>query len=417
MEILAVFFDYSSAIFSTWKLFRNKGCSLEDTKKAENGKNRYQNIQQIIKKGQAMTSRERIQSFFQNKQADCAGFWLGNPADETKIIYAKELGLIDKNIDADKVDVKSILMATSDIGFDFDLQKKFKSDFYWICPHHTRNFYNHPEGKPIFDVMDGHERESLTQPGVFAEIEDVAEIEAFAWPNPDYVDLTETLAQIDETNRHEMAAFSGMWAPFFHDLCDFFGMENYFLKMFTNPAVVEAATNKIMEFYLEINRRIYDLAGTKIDALFFGNDLGSQFTTLIGPGEFKTFVLPYIKQIVDQAKKYNLNVVMHSCGSVCDFIPDLIDAGIDGLHPLQAQAAGMNAENLVKNFKDDLVFIGGVDTQDLLPFGTADKVKDEVRRLKDLFGGRFVVSPSHEALLPNVPFENALAMRDAAFED
>jgi len=360
-----------------------------------------------------MTGKERINSIFNKGAADRPGFWLGNPADETKGIYAKALGLIDGSQNLGKMDEKSILMATKDAGFDIELHQQFNSDLYWVCPHHTANFYNHPDNKPIFDVMGGHDRESLNQAGVFAEVEDVKQIEAFDWPNPDYVDLTNTLRQIDQVNSLGMAVFSGMWAPFFHDLCDFFGMENYFLKMFTNPEVVETATNKIIEFYIEINQRIYQKAADKIDAVFFGNDLGSQSSLLIGPGEFKTFVLPYIRQIVEQAKSYDLNVVMHSCGAVFDIIPDLIEAGIDGLHPLQAKADRMDAENLVKNFGSDLVFIGGVDTQDLLPFASPDKIKNEVRQLKDIFGGRFVVSPSHEALLPNVPFKNALAMRDA----
>ena len=84
------------------------------------------------------------------------------------------------------------------------------------------------------------------------------------------------------------------------------------------------------------------------------------------------------------------------------------------MHPIQAKAKDMDAENLTKHFKNDLVFIGGVDTQDLLPFGTPQQIRDEVKRLKDVFGSKFIVSPSHEALLPNVSLENALAMRDAA---
>lgn len=361
-----------------------------------------------------MTGKQRIDALFKKQPADRVGFWLGNPADETKQIYGQALGLIKeaKLIE----DSHSVLKATKDSGFDIDLHSAFKSDLYWVCPHHTKNFYNHPEGKPIFDVSGGKERKSLNQEGVFAGIEDVADIEAFSWPNPDYVDLTQTFAQIEQINKLDMAVFSGMWAPFFHDLCDFFGMENYFLKMYTHPAVVEAATNKIMDFYLEINRRIYQQAATRIDTVFFGNDLGSQYNLLIGPHEFKTFVLPYIKQIVGQAKDFDLNVVMHSCGSIFDIIPDLIEAGIDGLHPLQAKAANMGAINLAKNFKNDFVFIGGVDTQDLLPFSKPEQIKDQVRRLKDILGGKFVVSPSHEALLPNVPLENALAMRDAAIE-
>jgi uroporphyrinogen decarboxylase len=107
---------------------------------------------------------------------------------------------------------------------------------------------------------------------------------------------------------------------------------------------------------------------------------------------------------------------MHSCGAISDIIPDLIDFGIDALHPLQAKAKGMNAENLVKDFKNDLVFIGGIDTQELLPLGTPAQVEEEVKRIKGIFGENYIVSPSHEALLANVNIENVLAMRNAAIE-
>jgi len=109
-------------------------------------------------------------------------------------------------------------------------------------------------------------------------------------------------------------------------------------------------------------------------------------------------------------------VVLHSCGAISKIIPRLIDIGVDGLHPLQARAKGMEAENLGREFGGELVFVGGVDTQELLPFGTPEEVKNDVRRLKGLLGERFIVSPSHEALLPNVSIENVLAMRDAALE-
>lgn len=109
-----------------------------------------------------------------------------------------------------------------------------------------------------------------------------------------------------------------------------------------------------------------------------------------------------------------MKVALHSCGAVFDLIPYFIDAGADALHPIQAKAKNMDAEKLAKNFKDDVVFIGGVDTQELLPFGTPQQVRDEVKRLMDIFGSNFIVSPNHEALLPNVSIENALAIRDTA---
>ena len=154
----------------------------------------------------------------------------------------------------------------------------------------------------------------------------------------------------------------------------------------------------------------------KLDAAFFGNDLGSQYNLLISPEDFKKFILPGFEKIVAQAKSYNLKVVFHCCGAVSKIIPMLIDIGIDALHPIQAKASGMEAEKLASQFGKDLIFIGGVDTQDLLPFGTPRQVKNEVRRLKKIFGQKYIVSPSHEAILPNVSVENVIAMRDAAIE-
>ncbi len=360
-----------------------------------------------------MTGKERIRAMFGRKRVDRPGFWLGNPADETKKTYAEYMNLGNSKKNEIPVNAASPLKATEIADLDIALHVAFQSDLFWACPQLDPGLYKHPEGKPLFDIFGGKPRESLTQPGVFAEVDDAAQIEAFNWPDPAYLDFSRTLQWIDRAQMHDMAVFSGMWMPFFHDLCDFFGMENYFMKMYTHPDVVEAATEKILGFYLEANRRLLDQAGHTVDALFFGNDLGSQFNPLIGPDPFKKFLLPGIKRIIQQAKQYDLSVVLHSCGAVSDFIPAFIDAGIDGLHPLQAKAAGMDAETLSRQFKNDIVFIGGVDTQELLPFGTTGQIYEEVNRLTDLFGERFVVSPSHEALLPNVSFENATAMKDA----
>ncbi len=97
-------------------------------------------------------------------------------------------------------------------------------------------------------------------------------------------------------------------------------------------------------------------------------------------------------------------------------IPRLIDAGVEALHPIQARANHMDAENLAEKYNNKIVFVGGVDTQHLLPFGTEDEVREDVRRLKKLFGPNFIVSPSHESILPNVPPENIAAIVEAAYE-
>jgi uroporphyrinogen decarboxylase len=79
-------------------------------------------------------------------------------------------------------------------------------------------------------------------------------------------------------------------------------------------------------------------------------------------------------------------------------------------------AKNMDAESLASQYRGKVVFMGAVDTQRILPFGTPEEVKAEVRRLRKLFGNNYIVSPSHETLLPNVPPENVAAMVEAASE-
>jgi len=271
-----------------------------------------------------MTGRERYRALLQNRKADKAGFWMGNPHDDTLPAYYSFFRVNSKE----------------------ELGHKLHDDFAWIPA--DLNYWRHPQGEPIFDLLGGKARHSLGQPGVFAECEDVREVEAFHWPDVKHIDLALLESDIDRALARGMGVAGGTWSCFFHIVADFFGMENYFIKMYTDPGVVQAVTERVMAFYLEANQLIYEKMGGKIDALFLGNDFGSQLDLLISPESFQTFVLPYFKQLIDQAKRAGKYVMLHSCGAIDRAIPMLIDAGIDALHPLQAKARGMNAENLAK---------------------------------------------------------------------
>lgn len=339
-----------------------------------------------------MTGREHLAQIM-NHTAGASGFWHGcpNPA-STENLFGK-FGVKD----------------------DFELGLKLGSTCRWIQAD-AWNMYRHPEGKPMFDVLGGKERHTLGQDGVFADCEDPAEVDAFDWPDEKYIDFTDAIAEIDRTVAAGQAVLSGSWSCFFHNVCDFFGMENYFVKMYTDPEVVDAVTERVVDFYLRINEKLFAQAAGKIDMFFFGNDFGSQLDTLISPEMFDRFVMPGFVKFTEQAHRHGMKVLLHSCGSIHRVIPRLIDAGVDALHPIQAKAANMDAETLARDFGGKIVFVGGVDTQQLLPKATPQQVKDEVHRLRDLFGPNYVVSPSHESILPDVPWENVLAMAEAAAE-
>lgn len=333
-----------------------------------------------------MTSRERVKAIFAGEKADRCGFWLGMPDQATWPIYLEHFGFTDEE----------------------ELRRYLQDDIRWICAEW--NSYRHPEGKPLLNMVRvGIAGES--QP-VFADCEDVAEVEAYDWPNPDYLDFTDPLARLRGAG--DVYRASGMWCCFFHIAADMFGMENYFIKMHTDPDVVQAVTRHLCDFYLEANRRFFAQAGSEVDAMFFGNDLGTQLDLLVSPDQLERFVLPYERELVDQGHAHGYQVMHHSCGAIHKIIPSFIAAGIDALHPLQAKAQNMDAETLARDFKGKIAFVGGIDTQDLLVNGTPEQIRADVRRVKELLGPNLIVSPSHEALLPNVPPENVLAMAEEA---
>ena len=212
------------------------------------------------------------------------------------------------------------------------------------------------------------------------------------------------------------AVLCSTWGSIFSNTWNFFGMENCMVKMHTDPEQVLAVTGHLADFYLAANEELFTLAKGKIDSAFFGIDLGSQLDLIISPEGFEQFLLPFIKKLFDQAHRFGLRVTMHSCGSIFRVIPQLIEAGVDILHPLQAKAKNMNAEYIAGHYNGKIAFMGAVDTQDILPNGTPEQVKQEVRRLKEIFGQNYIVSLSHETLLPNVPLENFAAMAEAALE-
>jgi uroporphyrinogen decarboxylase len=336
-----------------------------------------------------MTSREKVMSIFKRKSNGAGAMWTGHPNDKTIPIYAHEWGI----------------EPTREAIYTY-----LNDDCRWYT---AGSGYKHPDGIPALDPAYGVSRDSLSAAGCFAGAETVADIENYPWPDLKYLDFSDIYKEISE--HEDKMVLTGMWCPFFHDIADFFGMENYFAKMYENPEVVEAATEHIVDFYAAANEKFFSGLGDKADAMFFGNDFGTQRDLFISPGNFKRFVLPYFKRIIEVGKRHGKIIVLHSCGSIERVIPDLIDAGVDVLHPIQAQARGMDAKSL-SQYKNDLAFIGGIDAQSFFIKATPDEIKDEVRRVRDILGPNIVISPSHEEILPNVPAANIFAMAEAARE-
>lgn len=335
-----------------------------------------------------MIGRDRIRAIFEGRPADRVGYWSGSPHPDAAKEYRKALAVRD----------------------EIDLAVALGDDAVWM-PAEWDCWY-HPDGLPIWPAPKSDDWIAF-ESRVFADTEDPADIESYPWPEVRHFDFRGIAERMRRAHRKGLAVLGGPWCSLSTTLMGLFGVEDFLIKMHTNPQIVESVTEHVTDFYVAAVHRFFREVDEYPEVFFFASDLGSQEDLLMSPEMCRRFVLPGLSRIVETAAEYEVPILLHSCGSVARIIPDLIDMGIDGLHPLQAKARGMSAAELAC-YKDEIVFVGAVDSQELLPAATPEEVEAEVERLKAHLGERFVVSPSHEALLTNVPLENVMAMRRAA---
>ena len=193
---------------------------------------------------------------------------------------------------------------------------------------------------------------------------------------------------------------------------------------FANLLADKRLTNKLLDKMMDLKLKFWDLylteVGEYVDVVIDGDDVGIQETPMISRAMYREYVLPRVKTIYSFIKKKapHCFIFFHSCGSIFDILPDILETGADILNPVQVSAAKMDTAALKKEFGNRLVFWGGgVDTQDILPHGTPAEVKEEVkRRIGDLApGGGFVFNPIHN-IQHDVPPQNIMAMWEAVME-
>jgi uroporphyrinogen decarboxylase len=191
------------------------------------------------------------------------------------------------------------------------------------------------------------------------------------------------------------------------------GFEDFYTDLAADPGVVCAMMDRVLEYKLARWGRVFEIAGDLVDVVVEADDLGGQLGPLISPETYRRYIKPRHQILFDFIhSRSRAKILMHSCGAVRQFIPDLIDVGIDILNPVQVTAAGMDSAGLKRDFGRDLTFWGGgVDSQHVLVRGTTAQVRDDVRRRLDDFmpGGGFVFAAVHEIQI-DVPPENLLTM-------
>lgn len=337
-----------------------------------------------------MTSKERVLRIINNKEADRVAIDYG-AVDEVTSSLLKHFRLKNKE---ELLKLFNVDFRRSDVCFqDLNPVKWVDEEIYidmWGVGKSCKlggTSVHHPlkDAQSIDDVLD------------------------YPWPNPDDIDI-ERFCHESELWK-DYCVYGGMWSPIFHIGCDLMGMENFMVTLYTNPDLAHFILDKATDFYLEVNRRMFEKAHNLMDIFFMAEDLGTQEGLLMSKQLFYQYLQPRFKKLYDMAKEYGFPVLHHSCGAIKEIIPDLIKIGMDGLDPIQVSAKNMNVKEIKAEYGKQIFLRGSIDTVVTLPFGTCEDVKNEVidRLVNIAPGGGFIFNSSQE-LLPEISVENIICM-------
>ncbi len=338
-----------------------------------------------------MNSKERVLKAFDHIEPDRVPLW-----------YGASTGLTNKLIKKCGVSNEEELMQRLHIDFRRVREK------YVGPPLGSKNFWGVDRGGVYYGQPMSHP---------LAGVESIDEVLDYpGWPSIEWFDFSGIAEQCEQWE--EYAIIGGPWVVVFTDATELVGMDEFFIKMYTHPEVMQAVIQKVSDFYYEMAIRFFESAGNKIDIFFFGDDMGTQLSLLISLNHWRTFCKPHIKRFLELARQWNLKTMFHSCGAIREIIPDLVELGLDALNPVQVSARGMDLMELKTEFGEKLTFHGGIDHQRILAFGSEYDVRKEVRRVIDIMapGGGYCLAPSHDLMLDEFPVENVIAMYDEAYD-
>jgi uroporphyrinogen decarboxylase len=196
-------------------------------------------------------------------------------------------------------------------------------------------------------------------------------------------------------------------------------MDNLLMDLLADHANLSRLLDKLVELHLAGLEKKIRAVGDLVDVIRFGDDLGMSTGPFMDLDTFRKLFKPRYRELCDYVKQHSrMKIFLHSCGSIRQFIPDLIEAGFDILNPVQTNCQGMDAAELKREFGREITFWGGgVDTTSVLPAATPEKVRRDVLNRCEILsrGGGFVFAPIHN-ILPEVPPENVIAAYEAVNE-
>jgi len=246
----------------------------------------------------------------------------------------------------------------------------------------------------------------------------IQSINQYRWPDPDDPSRTRGLKQkakaLFESTPYSLIGTALFGGGIFEQPARIMGIEEYLMGCANNISCVDAVMERITEIYLKATENFLNEVGDFMQVYCYWDDIATQDGPLISPWFYRKYVKPKQKRLFDLIhKKSQAKVLLHCCGACYEFIPDFIEIGMDIINPIQVSARGMeDTARLKRDFGKDIVFWGGgINSQQILTFGSPRQIREEVkRRIDDLApGGGFIFNSGHN-IQNFVPPENIVTM-------
>ncbi len=297
--------------------------------------------------------------------------------------------------------------------------KQLKVDFLI----HVGPRYAGPRLPPDTDEFGCHYRSMDYGSGAYDEVvfnplakyETVEEIVAnYHWPSPDWYDYSVVPGQIEGWEDYPIQG--GGSEPFL-TYKSLRGQERAMMDLVEHPDMVHYCLDRLFDLAYTNTQRIYETIPGKVTISYVAEDMGGQDNLMFSKKHIRTFLLPRMKRMIDLIHSSGAYVFHHNDGSCRAILPDMIEAGIDILNPIQWRCRGMEREGLKADFGERVIFHGGVDNQYTLPFGSVADVRQEVQDNLSILGahGGYILAPCHN-IQPVSPVENVIAMYQAGYE-
>jgi len=265
-----------------------------------------------------------------------------------------------------------------------------------------RQFRVVPHGSGAYEELAGFP---------LADARSAADVDAHPWPDPDWWDFSGLPALLQTLDRHGENHLRYRMGCIFEAAWQLRGLDTFLMDMVLDPALPRRIMERLTEITEEVTERFLQAAGSRIDMLYFYDDVAAQNALLISREMWLQQIRPFHSRLAAVGKKHGIPVMYHCDGAVYPLIADLIDIGIDVLNPVQPDATGMDHPRLKEEFGSRLSFHGGIDIIRTLPSGTPADVRQEVRRrIAELGGdGGYIMAGSHH-IQSDTPLQNVYAM-------